>query len=266
MRKDLADTGARLAKEHAVDVLLLAESAASEAQVLACLTAQGLAFASLGDADIRQDRLQVFSRLPLSKWKIRRSQSLEVRMVAWTLDEGPPPGILLVGIHLPSKFHHSDAAQQTLAIRAAQQIRLLERQLSLSRTLILGDFNMDPIDLGMRAVDGFHAVMSRQLAARTRRISYGEEFPYLYNPLWGCFGDRTPGPEGSYFHNSPDEVSPYWHLFDQVLLRPERMDSLEEVRVLDQVEGVSLLSGKNAIPDRNSYSDHLPLLVQIRWK
>jgi hypothetical protein len=77
--------------------------------------------------------------------------------------------------------------------------------------------------------------------------------------MWGCFGDRTPGPPGTHFHPTPDGT--YWHLFDQVLLRPSLMDALAEVRILDG-DGQEPLVSKNGRPSA-AISDHLPIFFRL---
>lgn len=74
-------------------------------------------------------------------------------------------------------------------------------------------------------------------------------------------GDRSPGPPGSYFRGHGGHVEYFWHLFDQVLVRPELMDALTDVRILDACAGRALVrpSGR---PDKR-VSDHLPLLFRL---
>ncbi len=79
--------------------------------------------------------------------------------------------------------------------------------------------------------------------------------------MWGLFGDRTPGPAGTYYH-AASGLSHYWHMFDQVLLRPDLMDSLAEVRILDSDGQESLLTDAGN-PRSSTASDHLPLLVRL---
>jgi len=57
-------------------------------------------------------------------------------------------------------------------------------------------------------------------------------------------------------------VTYFWNIFDQVLLRPALMNSLDELRVLDRVDGTPLLLPQG-VPDRSTGSDHLPLLFRL---
>ncbi|MBI2808325.1 MAG: hypothetical protein HYX68_25335 [Planctomycetes bacterium] len=52
-------------------------------------------------------------------------------------------------------------------------------------------------------------------------------------------------------------------MFDQVLVRPELMDRLDDLRILDSDGEVSFLNHAGR-PDRNTASDHLPILFRLR--
>jgi hypothetical protein len=57
-------------------------------------------------------------------------------------------------------------------------------------------------------------------------------------------------------------VSYFWHLYDQVLLRPVLMDGLRELKILDAEGSTSLLGGQG-YPNRAVGSDHLPILFRL---
>jgi hypothetical protein len=78
--------------------------------------------------------------------------------------------------------------------------------------------------------------------------------------MWGCFGDRTPGPPGTHYSRGAD-VSYFWHIFDQVLIRPdliERFDD-EALQTLAAVGSMPLI-GENGRP---AVSDHLPISFKL---
>jgi len=80
--------------------------------------------------------------------------------------------------------------------------------------------------------------------------------------MWGCFGDRTPGPAGSYYYGAGSPDTPYWHVFDQVLLRPALADSLTELRILDS-DGPEQLVSNRGRPRDGELTDHLPILFRL---
>lgn len=175
----------------------------------------------------------------------------------------PPETHLLVG-HLPSRFH-TDEHDQRLVVRSlAADIRGLEDRRGHLRTVVVGDFNMNPFDAGVTAFDELHAVMCRTVAGREVRTVRGKEDRLFYNPMWGLFGDRTPGPPGTYYRSRGGVVNYYWHLYDQVLLRPAIADALTDLRILD-TDGEESLVTADGLPDQRSASDHLPILFRLNF-
>ncbi len=130
------------------------------------------------------------------------------------------------------------------------------------RTVLVGDLNMNPFDLGMVGAQALNAVMTRDLARSEGRVVAGRSYRFFYNPMWGCFGDRTPGPAGTFFYSASNPRSYYWHLFDQVLLRPALMDALVELRILEDDGQESLLTDRRR-PRSSEASDHLPVLFRL---
>ena len=99
--------------------------------------------------------------------------------------------------------------------------------------------------------------MTKEVASRESRQSAGEGFPFFYNPMWGHFGDRTPGPPGTIYHGG-GVATPFWNIYDQVLLRPSLMHALQELRILES-DGVESLLTENGTPNAQLASDHLPI-------
>jgi hypothetical protein len=54
----------------------------------------------------------------------------------------------------------------------------------------------------------------------------------------------------------------FWHIYDQVMLRPSLMDGLRELRILD-TEGTTSLLGGQGYPNPGVGSDHLPILFRL---
>ena len=98
--------------------------------------------------------------------------------------------------------------------------------------------------------------MTRDLARKEERVVAGREYRIFYNPMWGFFGDRTPGPSGTYFSSVSSPSDHYWHVFDQVLLRPSLMDNLKEVQILDRCGSEMILTNRGR-PKSSELSDPL---------
>lgn len=127
----------------------------------------------------------------------------------------------------------------------------------------MGDFNEDPYDTGRLDASNFHALPSADDALRERRQVFGEFFQMFYNPMWNFFGDFS-SPPGTYYHTNSDAVTPFWHMFDQVLIRPCLVRSFvkESLSIVTRA-GINSLLDNNGHPDRH-FSDHLPIVFEIK--
>ncbi len=173
--------------------------------------------------------------------------------------------ILLAMAHLPDRQNHSTESQAYEAAELARDIKRVEEQVGHARTVVIGDFNMDPFETGIYAAAGLNAAMTKEIAMRESRIVQGRQYNFFYNPMWRHFGDRTGRPPGTYYYHKAEHTTLFWHMFDQVLLRPELVDKLydEELEILTSDGQVSFLSAKG-LPDAKIASDHLPLMFSLK--
>jgi hypothetical protein len=154
--------------------------------------------------------------------------------------------------------------QKSMSRRIAEEIQQAEARVGHSRTVLVGDLNMNPFEDGMTAADGFHAVMTLQIANKQTRKIQERVYPFFYNPMWGRFGDDTEGPPGTFYRWSSSFTEHFWHMFDQVLIRPALLESFDSgtLQVLTGCRGESFLN-RNGIPDGHRVSDHLPILFDL---
>ncbi len=261
MRRDLRPLICRAVVEYEVDVLLLAEVGATDAEMLDSLlkvTTQN--FVSLAS---EADKVRIFTRLPEALWTRRQTDALSARMSIWSIEIGQPPGVLLAVAHFVSRLHSSTDDQSLLATELAKEIDRVEQFVGHERTLIVGDLNMNPFEAGMIGAPALHGVMTKRLAESRDRTVLGKKYRFFYNPMWGQFGDRTDGPPGTYFYRSGHASELFWHTFDQVLLRPDLMNSVVSLKVLDRIENEALLATKSGQPISGEYSDHLPVTFTL---
>jgi endonuclease/exonuclease/phosphatase family metal-dependent hydrolase len=267
-RQDRLDALDRLAREHAVDVFLLAESLPDEdgrggmrpADVLLGLNASGRpAFHyNVGQCP----RIAIYSRF--SKESLVPTYEEE----HLTIRHFQPPArtdVLLVVAHLQSKLHQSRESQGFAATEVARVIAHAEKRIGHQRTILVGDLNMHPFEEGMVAAAGLHATMDRRIAGRRTRTVGGKSYPFFYNPMWGLLGDASRGPPGTYYRSQSEHVSYFWHMFDQVLLRPDVLPMFGngELSIVESDGARSFLT-KRGLPDEKIASDHLPILFRIR--
>ncbi len=133
-----------------------------------------------------------------------------------------------------------------------------------TRTLLVGDLNMNPFESGMIAAGSLNAVMTRDLADRVTRRVQRRDYPFFYNPMWSLLGDATRGPAGTYYRDSGDHHDYFWNMFDQVLVRPTLLPHFrnEDIMIPSDDGTASLLNARGFL-DENCASDHLPLLFKL---
>jgi hypothetical protein len=257
-RREPLDELAALVKGLCVDVLILAECPLSAAQIVERLNTGPRATYHLPFN--LADRFTFVVALPPERYgPVYDDSGLSIRHVR------PPLGsdFLLAALHLPSKLFLLDDDQALLAPRASQEIERAEHKFGHRRTVVIGDFNMNPFESGLVHSEGFHAVMARSIAAKQGRTVRGVDRRYFYNPMWSLLGDCSPGPPGTYYYSSSSPQAFFWNTFDQVLLRPALAAPFMpgDAMVIDSIGSRSLLT--SAGTPNASISDHLPLFAII---
>jgi hypothetical protein len=258
-RKPLLGVLKSIVREHRVDFMVLAEN---EIPLVGLL--EGLNTGEVAKFFPHPHPASHFTFLSLfppdSVRPVRDTGGVAIRRLV------PPIGIeiLLVALHLPSKLHQKESDQALHCTRIARYIEEAEHSAGHARTVVFGDFNMNPFEFGIVGAEGFHAVMDRRVAAKGARTVQDEERRFFYNPMWSYLGDSSSGPPGSYYYKGSGQVNYYWNMFDQVLCRPDLLErfSSKHVAVLTEAGSTSLLSDQG-VPDRRVGSDHLPLLFRI---
>jgi hypothetical protein len=259
-RKPLQARVARLAAAHDVDVVILAEGNESIPSVERRLNSTGkrLYHGTPGD----HGRTAIYARFsrdfvtPVG----RSSPFISIQRLRLPARAE----ILLAAAHLPSRLFRSPDSQNALCSPVSSSIRDAEQKAGHSRTILVGDFNLNPFEPGMVGAVGLHGAMTRDLAMRGSRIVDDQSYPFFYNPMWSRLGDGSPGPPGTYYHDRSGHVSYFWNMFDQVLVRPDLLAyfATDDVQILTD-DGIEPLLTRKGRPDRATGSDHLPLLFRL---
>lgn len=253
-----------LAAKHAPDVFLLAECPDALAAEAQRLLSQVPSFVYREEYK-GGSKVRAITRIEAASF-FHQFSGVGGNLASWTLtapDVRPAGEIVLAGVHLPSKAGGmSDADQMAVAQEVVLGLIDEEDRRGHRNTVVVGDFNMHPYDEGMTSVAGFHALMTRRLAALPDRLFLGRPRRRFYNPMWGLFGDRTDGPAGTYRWKASVAHNPHWNMFDQVLLRSGVMDRLSHLGILDHDGTHSLLDG-DGFPDSELLTDHLPVLFRL---
>jgi hypothetical protein len=257
-RKPLAALIANLAEEHGIDLIILAECEIDPATMLRTLNrTSGQFHLTAGLCN----HITIYSGFS-SQFIQGTYESDRVSIRKLELPARDP--VLLAAAHLPSKLHWTTESQALECKELATQIELEEQKAGHRRTILVGDFNMNPFEAGVAG--GLHSVMSRQVASRGTRTVQGREYPFFYNPMWCHFGDASGDTAGSYFYDAGEHVNHYWNMFDQVLLRPELASRFDSARlsILKAVGPLSLVR-PDGRPNQQLGSDHLPLLFEVEF-
>jgi hypothetical protein len=248
---------ARLARRVTADVVVLAECP-DPVEALAELNRDGPDYFFVPG----RSRVELFTRFPDTDIPAVDEQHLfTIRRI------GLPdrPELLLAAGHLPSRLHTSDAGRNETCREFARRVQSAEHLAGHRNTLVIGDLNLDPFEPGVAFAGGLHAASDRRIAARGGRVVQESEYPFFYNPMWRFFGDASQ-PAGTYYHWRADFSVHFWHVFDQVLLRPALLPYFRDdgLTVPTSIDGTSLLDD-NGCPDRRAASDHLPVVLRLEF-
>lgn len=258
-KKNLDDLIADLGAAHNVDIMMLAECGSEPFALLERLN-RGAMF-PFEHAPTMSAGLEIFCRFS-PDFLIAQFDSPRLTIKAVALPARPE--FVLAVVHFPSKLYWSPDSQALECTRLSSEIRRVEGNRGHLRTVLVGDLNMNPFETGVVGAIGLNATMARAVARRRTRTVQAEEYPFFYNPMWSYLGDGERRACGTYYYESAEHVSYYWHMFDQVMVRPDLLPQLpgDQVKVITETPSTSLLTADGR-PNRVAGSDHLPLLFKL---
>lgn len=257
VQKIIAD----FAEMYRIDVIILAECDVEEPEMLNELNSRSESQYSFPVH--RGRKIDIYTRFP-SEWF---TPVADIHGLSILHLENPvfKEDLLVVAVHLPSRLHQTEDDLSLLATRWRNRIEEAETAVGHTNTVVVGDLNMDPFHKGVVSSEGFHGITDKGIAKRRFRRVLEEDRHFFYNPMWSLLGDRSEGPPGTYYFNASSRpINFFWHMFDQVLLRPDLLPFFPdgELRILTQTNSDSLITDRG-IPDATSMSDHLPLMFRL---
>jgi exonuclease III len=263
-RKLLIKEIANIAKYNNIDVILLAEHSLNDVELLLELNSENADY-NLPNPIFKDGKFKVFTKFK-SDFIIPIKDDAENRYVCFKIKTPTIEEFLVFIIHLPDKRNNQPESIKSYAGKMARKIKEIELEQNVNKTVVVGDFNMNPSDVGMVDAESFHAIMDSEIAKNESRIVSKEKYDYFYNPMWSLHGDVGNNVSGSYFYKNAELVNYQWNVFDQVLFRPLLIDNFEKdsLRFIDSDGEKSLLT-KRRVPDKK-YSDHLPLMFTLNFE
>ena len=244
---------------NSIDILILGESPYTPDELLIILNENQSDFYYA--PGIICEKIQFYTKFDPKLFPLVEESK---RISARTIFSPKFGNVILISTHYNSKVNWSNEDQSAHSPTFKFLIDSVENRLGHKRTIVCGDFNMNPFDCGMVQSTGLHAVMEKRIAEKRSRTIDGLEYDFFYNPMWAFLGDGGKGNVSGTIYYSPSKpISYHWNLFDQVIIRPDLISAFadDELDIVTQIGTTSLLS-KNHIID-TKYSDHLPLKFKI---
>lgn len=258
--KNLIEHIAEIVESRQLDILITAENKLSPTALTSRLCALGLG--TYIEAWNFTDAVKVFTRLPSDRVEnIKDDGRITARRVKPFLGQS----FNLIALHLPSKLWRSNSDQAAwMAHTLKPFIDEVEQNEGHQRTVLIGDFNANPFEEGVVAAMGVHAISCRSVASRRRRMVDGKLADIFYNPMWSFMGDMSPGPPGTYFHKGSGHHELFWHMFDQVMFRPDLAPLVNagHIEILTHT-GKRTLMNHRFEPDCKTASDHFPIFCEL---
>lgn len=240
------------------DVIALAEYEDDLNSLIKDLYSEGYNFYPLDQIGCK--RIQIITKFKPKQIKFRHDRD---KYTIKTIPHETHNEINIVFLHLQSKTNDEhDEARAFELLNIKNNLEKIEEQYDNKKSIIVGDFNMNPFERPMVSASGIHSLSSSNETLRGKRTVGGYDFSMFYNPMWNFLGDRCK-PEGTYYYSKSQHVNYFWNIFDQVVIRPELVEyfDMEKLKIITNVGSISLLN-KNGKPNKQ-ISDHLPLFFNI---
>lgn len=238
--------------ENNIDIFVLAEYVAEFEQLKSKLRTYAL--------EIKKSITIGCDRITILKRKYNMEPGFQNKYCSMQIIDNQ---YILVCLHLPSKRYAERLKKDIAIIRIVEEIQRYEKLLKTDKTIIVGDINENPYEIGCLGAGRFHGVPGYQDAIRKYRTIMGQRFEMFYNPMWNLLGDFS-FPPGTYYYIGNEVDNPFWNIYDQVMIRPcirnYFIDS--ELKIVCETKNRKLID-KNNHPSK-TISDHLPIIFEIR--
>lgn len=235
-----------------IDCIILAEYSANAFELLNALNYHGYKMKSLCTAGCK--RITIFSKTLFEPGEQNANFSLQIM----------PGSFILCCVHLPSNIFEDAVDKRPFLIREIiEAILNAESNNNMENTIITGDFNINPFSMECIQADLFNSMPHYEIASNKVKNIYGKDYFHFYNPMWRFLGDCCQ-PFGTYYHDKNGVYNIYWHILDQVMIRPSLRERFKDnsLKIITESISWSLLD-ENGHPDSTKVSDHLPIMFEL---
>ena len=259
-RKNLIGSLLQIILENDLDIVALAETENLDIKSL------------INSLSIQEQEWKVIEICPVANIRVLAKRNVHIsvhqedkRFTSYKVFEDKGMYIFHV-VHLSSPMYLDESARNIRAINVSHVLRKIEERIFGDleyKSIIIGDFNLQPYSQGLSSVHGFNATMSIAKAKKLLRVVEGEEKYFYFNPTWKLMGDNKIA-QGTYYNSSDQqENSLFWYSFDEILVRPYFIDMFnwDYFGIIEQTETHKFVN--KDIIDKHNYSDHLPIKFEI---
>jgi len=260
-KKDLSSAIAEIAHLRDIDIIILCEYGMDDFALLNLLNSSQSNY-EISDS-LGCEKIKIFTKLNSDNLSI---VSEARRWMIRKVEEADTSPFLLVAAHLVSKMNSNDESQFVESTVFRDDINRTQIETQITKTIIIGDLNMNPYEKGIISTRGLHATSDKRIALKQKRIVQGNEYEYFYNPMWNFLGDKSIGDApGTFLYKGSQHTQIDWNVFDQILISPSMIASVpnDDIEIITTSDSFSLLKNNGEI-DSINYSDHLPIKFNIR--
>jgi exonuclease III len=252
---------AEFAHEHSLDVVCLVESSTIAYDRLLSSFPDTSEYFAIPCSE----RFKILTRFNPRFMTPLESPVANDRFQMWHVELPLQESILLVVVHGLDKGTSSIGRQELFFQQVREALTFHEAKVGHDRTVVMGDLNANPFESPIGSTSGMNAVMTRAIAKGGERVVLNRSYSFFYNPMWNLFGDDpTDDAPGTYYYRGPDPHELYWHMLDQVLVRPSLIDRFDigSLGIVKTI-GTDRLHRNTGIPNRTHYSDHFPIVFGL---
>lgn len=216
--------------------------------------------------DQTHKRFAILSTLPQSEWdpeKTLHQGSLPSSLVRTTFGKRTQYEVWFTHLSSPTYSWHPNSLNNEEARDLRLGVEAREQEKLHKRSVVIGDFNMEPFSESMTTPEYMNATPCMTVAATNVKIARRKsEIRYFFNPMWTVLGSWQANRQPGSFYRDDASTSVNWHVIDQVIVRPELIGAIYAgtPMILASAGNTSLTTRDGAIAP---ISDHLPVLVAL---